>query len=272
MNAASIPCSVLVLTRNSASSLDRCLRNLAQFGEILVHDGNSVDNTREIAAKYGARILKQYDTDEPSVRVKDFTEIRLKQRSDAAFDWVLYLDADEELTDSLVAEIGEILKTAHEKVIVKFPRYPMVEGKIRTVGLYNPEIMPRIHNRKGGCTLRNGKTVHEKYEYDSSFTEVVTKNPLVYPLPPLKGLQSKDNRYITLEVEKIQRDGLSRSHYVRWVLFREPFIILSLFLRILLIGPRYLSKNAMPIGYDWRYVRYHWRLFKAITFQVICTK
>ncbi len=260
-----IPCSVLVLTRNSAASLDRCLRNLTPFAEILVHDANSEDDSVAIAQKYGARVLKQYETDEKSVRVKNFTEIRLKQRRDAAYDWVLYLDSDEYLSDELVTEIGDILRDAHIKTIVKFPRLPVIDGRVRRHGILYPEIMPRIHHRKGGCTLQPGKVVHEKYVYDSSFTETVTVHPLLFPLPEVRELRAKDDRYLTLEVERIRRDGYSWRLYLRWMLLREPAIILSLVGRILLNLPRYAKSDEVPFGHEWRYVRYHWRLWRAVT-------
>lgn len=258
-----IPCSVLILTRNSAGTLERCLANLSPFGEVLIHDGNSTDGTQEIARKYGARILKQYETDEPNMRVKDFTEIRLKQRADAVYDWVLYLDADEELSDELVREIGEVLKDAHTKTIVKVPRFPIIDGRVRTKGVFYPEIVPRIHNRTGGCTLR--RAVHEKYVYDSSFTEVCAKSPLLFPLSDTVELRAKDLRYITLEVERVRSEGMTLKRYLRWFLIREPLIILSLLLRVLWFGPRYFHQDAVPIAHDLRYVWYHWRLLRAMT-------
>ena len=42
-----IPCSVLILTRNSAATLEKCLKNLSAFGEILIHDANSEDDRSE---------------------------------------------------------------------------------------------------------------------------------------------------------------------------------------------------------------------------------
>jgi glycosyltransferase involved in cell wall biosynthesis len=48
-----IPCSVLVLTRNSAATLEKCLAPLSNFAEIVVHDANSEDHTVEIAKKFG---------------------------------------------------------------------------------------------------------------------------------------------------------------------------------------------------------------------------
>lgn len=259
------PCSVLVLTRNSASTLARCLQNLVSFAEIVVHDANSEDNTVEIAKQFGAKVFKQYDTEEKSVRVKDFTEIRLKQRAAASNDWVLYLDSDEYLSDGAVAEIGEILKTASPKTIVKIPRVPVIGGVPRTRGDIFKEIMPRLHNRASGATLQKGKTVHEKYQYDSSFKEVSMKNPLYVPLPDVADLRSKDDRYLTLEIERMRRDGYPWSQYVRWILLREPLIMLQILFKILIALPQFGYPDSVPIEHHLRYVRYHWRLFRAVT-------
>ncbi len=260
-----IPCSVLVLTRNSASTLERCLTPLSHFVEIVVHDANSEDNTVEIAKKFGAIVFKQYDTEEKSVRVKDFTEIRLKQRAAATYDWVFYIDSDEELSPDAAAEIGRLLETAAPKTIIKIPRVPVIDGIPRTHGHLTPDVMPRIHNKTSGATLRKGKTVHEKYEYDSSFIEVSIKNPLYVPLPSVADLRSKDDRYLTLEVERLNRDGYTWNQYVRWMLFREPLIMAVLMLRILLKSPQFFRKDSIPFAHHWRYVRYHARLFRAMT-------
>ncbi len=261
-----IPCSVLVLTRNSAATLGRCLQNLSLFGEVLVHDGNSEDGSVAIAKEYGAKVLPQYPGDPvASVRVKDFTEIRLRQRADARCDWVLYLDADEYMSDALVKEVGEILRTAAPKTIVKFRRYPVIDGRPRTRGMYAPEIVPRIHHRLSGATLKGGKLVHEKYVYDSSFQQIVAKSPLYVPLENVAALRVKDDRYLTLEVEKIRANGYPWSRYVRWVLLREPLVLLSLLLRILANTPWYFRPEGVPFDHEWRYVCYHWRLFRAIT-------
>ena len=260
-----IPCSVLVLTRNSEATLERCLQNLEAFAEIVVHDANSEDRTVEIAKKFGAVIFKQYETEEKSVRVKNFTEMRLQQRAAASNDWVLYLDSDEYLTDALVQEIWEILTQCDLKTIIQFPRIPVIDGIPRVRGVSCPEIMPRIHHRKSGCTLKFGKLVHEKYVYDSSFREIVTKNYLYVPIPSVEELRSKDDRYLLLEVERIRQTGYAWNQYVRWIFFREPLVILSLFLRILWNSPNFLRQDSVPFAHEWRYVRYHTRLFRAFT-------
>ncbi|MEQ1849552.1 MAG: glycosyltransferase [Candidatus Peribacteraceae bacterium] len=260
-----IPCSVLVLTRNSAASLERCLAPLSRFAEIVVHDANSEDDSREIALRHGAKVYKQYDTDEKSVRVKNFTEMRLKQRAAASYDWVLYIDSDEEMTVELVEEVGVLLSTVKPKTIIQFPRLPIIDRRLRTHGIFFPEIVPRIHHRGSGATLQEGKVVHEKYVYDDTFTVITTKSHLRVPTDSVQDLRAKDDRYLLLEVERIREHGFRWSRYVRWILFREPVIILSLIARIVRNIPRYRDPSSVPFGHEWRYVRYHWRLFRAIT-------
>ncbi len=260
-----IPCSVLILTRNSAAAIERCIKNLAPFGEILIHDANSEDNTVEIASRYGAKILPQEETTERSIRVKDFTAMRLKQRADAAFDWVLYLDSDEYMSDALVAEVGEILTKTLPKTIVKFPRLPVIDGIPRTRGNAFPEIMPRLHHRGSGATLRTGKVVHEKYVYDSSFTEIIAKNPLYVPLDSVSKLRSKDDHYLLLEVERMRREHYSFRSYLRWFFLREPLIMLKYFVKTLSVIPFGFTRESMPFSYNFRFVRYHWRMYRAVT-------
>lgn len=260
-----IDCSVLILTRNSAGTLGKCLQNLSAFGEILIHDANSEDDSVAVAKKFGAKVLKQYETEEKSVRVTNFTEMRLKQRADAAFDWVLYIDSDEYLSDALVSEVGEILKNADKKTIIKFPRVSVIDGIPRTRGVAFPEIMPRVHHRGSEATLRAGKTVHEKYQYDSSFTEIITKAPLYVPLDPVEVLQPKDDRYIELEVEKIRQHGCSLQRYVRWFLLREPALTIWYFLKVLSVAPFCFFHDSLPFSQNFRFVRYHWKLFFAVT-------
>ena len=260
-----IPCSVLVLTRNSEATLERCLQNLEAFAEIVIHDANSEDRTVEIAKKFKAIIFKQYETEEKSVRVKNFTDMRLQQRAAASNDWVLYLDSDEYLSDALVQEIGEILAQCNPKTIILLPRVPVIDGIPRVRGMSCSEIMPRIHHRRSGCTFKSGKLVHEKYVYDDSFREIVTKNCLYVPIPSVEELRSKDDRYLLLEVERIRQTGYAWNQYVRWILFREPLVILSLLLKILWNSPNFLRQDSVPFAHEWRYVRYHWCLLWVIT-------
>ena len=73
------------------------------------------------------------------------------------------------------------------------------------------------------------------------------------------------DREVVVQHEKIRREGYSLGRYVRWILLREPLVMASIMLKILLNTPNYRDPNAVPLAHEWRYVRYHWRLFRAIT-------
>ena len=51
--------SVVLATHNEASNIEKCLNSVKSFAdEIIVVDGDSTDNTRELAKKMGARVIK----------------------------------------------------------------------------------------------------------------------------------------------------------------------------------------------------------------------
>ena len=80
--------SVIVITRNEADRLDRCLASVKDMAdEIVIYDCGSTDDTLTIAARYTDRI---FETDWPGYGPQ-------KQRalSSARYEWVLSIDADE---------------------------------------------------------------------------------------------------------------------------------------------------------------------------------
>src|SRR3989344_2348242 len=104
-----IPCSIGVLTLNSGGTLRRCLDSLKDFTEIIICEGNSTDNTLEIAREYGAKIVKQYDSDKPNLRcVKDKANVRQKNMNAASHDWYFFMDSDDTLSSEVIKEIKKI--------------------------------------------------------------------------------------------------------------------------------------------------------------------
>ena len=96
--------SVIVITRNEAHQLARCLGSVAAIAdEMVVVDSASSDGTPAIARDLGARVIETSDW--PGFGVQ-------KQRAlDAARgDWVLVLDADEWLSPALAAAIAQAVK------------------------------------------------------------------------------------------------------------------------------------------------------------------
>ena len=95
MTAADIPITVVVSVKNEEANLDRCLTPLARFREVIVVDSSSTDRSPSIAAAHGAKVLNfEWDGRYPKKR----NWILLTQK--LAHDWVLFLDADECVTDA----------------------------------------------------------------------------------------------------------------------------------------------------------------------------
>ncbi|OBZ10052.1 glycosyltransferase family 2 protein [Bacillus sp. FJAT-26390] len=86
---------VHVIARNEADVLERCLQSVKAFAdEIIVADTGSTDDTVDIAKRYGARVL-------PVAWQDDFSVVRNEALLHARTLWVLVLDADEWLAESV---------------------------------------------------------------------------------------------------------------------------------------------------------------------------
>ena len=102
--AEPIPASVIVMTRNEERNLPRCLASVADFAEVFVVDSASSDRTREIAHEHGATVVPfTWNRRYPKKKQWCLDNLPFSR------DWVLYLDADEELTFEAAREISELL-------------------------------------------------------------------------------------------------------------------------------------------------------------------
>lgn len=94
--------TAVVITRNEEQVIKDCLRSLRFVDKIIVIDSNSTDKTPEIAKNMGAEVVQH--------AFIDFSETR----SFAAFlvktDWILYVDADEQVTPDLQKTIEVAIK------------------------------------------------------------------------------------------------------------------------------------------------------------------
>ncbi len=89
--------SATVITYNEAERLDRCLQSLSFCDEIVVVDSGSDDGTPDIARKYTDRVEYREWT--------GFRDQRAYAISAAKGPWILWVDADEVVSDELAASI-----------------------------------------------------------------------------------------------------------------------------------------------------------------------
>ncbi len=95
--------TVLVIARDEASVIGRCLASLPKHDELIVVDTGSSDDTCEIAKGFGAKIAHY-------TWVNDFAAARNFAESLATCDYIFWIDADEilaeghEIVEQIVAE------------------------------------------------------------------------------------------------------------------------------------------------------------------------
>lgn len=101
----SIPCSVVIVTKNEERNIRKCLESVAAFDQVFVVDSSSTDATCEIARELGASVV-QFHWNGKYPKKKAWSLEHLPFRH----DWVLYVDADEELKPAGALEIARALE------------------------------------------------------------------------------------------------------------------------------------------------------------------
>lgn len=101
-----IKASVYIICKNEEKHIKRVLESVKEFDEIIIVDSGSTDNTLEIAKNYTKNIYHQ--------EWMGFAKQKEYARSLCTNEWVLNLDADEELTNELK---NEIINTINENKI-----------------------------------------------------------------------------------------------------------------------------------------------------------
>jgi len=164
-----IPISACIITRDEADRIDACLASLDFCDELLVVDCGSRDGTRVRARKNGARVVEQPWMGH--IAQKEFA-IRASRN-----EWVLCVDADERVSDSLREEILE--RQAHEFCGLAgyhMPRLSQYQGKWIRHGSWYPNRQLRLFDRRRGCW--GGINPHDRVLLDGPVGKL--KNDLLH--------------------------------------------------------------------------------------------
>ena len=94
--------SAVVFSKDSEMTIGSCLKSLKWVDDLVVVDMGSEDNTLKLARKYTKNII--------TVKNVGFVEpVRNEGVDKAIGDWILVLDADEEITVDLRNKLGEVI-------------------------------------------------------------------------------------------------------------------------------------------------------------------
>lgn len=149
--AAGVRLSVSMIVRNEEKFLAGCLESVRDLAdEIVVVDTGSTDRTKEIARQFGVRLF-EYEWR------GDFSAARNYALQQCTGEWVLYLDADERLTESSRRLLPKLLSNRHADaytVLIQNPQ-TMGQGRVQQENTY-----PRLFRRSEGVRFEG--RVHEQ--------------------------------------------------------------------------------------------------------------
>jgi len=208
--------AVIVITKNEEQNIDACLESVRWADEIIVVDGGSSDRTVELARSKGAKVFER--------KWDGYGAAKNFGLSQCTSEWVLWLDADERVTEPLGEEIRTVVRSNSSFNGYEFPRRSNFLGKwIRHCGWY-PGYVLRLFRRASGRFTE--QRVHERLVVEGSVGRL--RNDLLhFTDPSLSHYFEKFNRYTTLAAEELaSNDGRFRFSQV---LIRPPWVFIRMY-------------------------------------------
>ena len=187
--------SAYILAFNEAAKVKAAAESVLWADEILVIDSHSTDNTAEVAAALGARVVQ--------VPFNGFGDLRNRAIEACRCDWIFSLDADERCTKAVRDEILGLLAAPPAADVYRVPRRSFMMGRwIRGSGWYPNFRQPQLF-RKGSMRYTL-EPVHEGYELLSGKPVGTLQNAIwQFPFRNLEEVLNKANRYSSLGAPKL---------------------------------------------------------------------
>lgn len=236
-----------------------CLESLKDFKEIIVCDGNSTDRTREIAAQYGCKIIKQYDTDELNIRCDmDKAAVRQKAMDASSLPWRFFMDADDTLSPEAVEEIRSIVASAKPAHLIwRMPTRIFIEGKeIKHEATY-PSYQTRLVHEKVGARFKG--SVHDHLIWDTRMFPVGTLHSYYnfhWPKERVLHCWRYFKAYGNRELKTL--DFQTAGGFLYWGLYRRLRTIAGYMLwRLPKMYLHHGFMDSMPLHIELTIVRYH---------------
>lgn len=164
------PVSVLIPTKDEELNLPSTLESLTWADQIIVFDSFSQDKTHEIAAKFGCEFYQR--------KFDNFSDHKNWALDNLSFrnPWILILDADEKVSESLAGEIYEICSSEPRFSAYYIARQIWVDGLwLKYAGCF-PDYNIRLLRR--GSARYEPRIVHEHMLVDGATGYLA--NPIVH--------------------------------------------------------------------------------------------
>ena len=225
--------SAVVITRNEAQYIEKCILALQQVAEeVIVVDSGSEDETVAIAKRLGAKVI--------IMDWEGYSKNKNTGNAAAANDWILSIDADEMLSEELIASIQNC--PLEENTVYLLDRINNYCGQwIKHSGWY-PDWKVRLFNRQH--VQWKGDFVHETLVIPSTFRQQKLVGKLHhYSYETSEDHLQRIHRYATLAAQEMQVKGKQTNWIKMWL---SP---LARFLKTLIVQRAFLDgKNGWIIS------------------------
>jgi len=241
--------SVCIITLNEEANIARTLESVKGIAdEVIIVDSGSTDNTVALAQSYGAKVFIE--------KWKGFALQKNSALEKATCDWILSLDADEELSPELAASIKAVLQSP---TAPPFAGYEMARRNlymnhwIRRSGYY-PDRKLRLV-KKGSATFEL-RAVHEDMKMAGPIGRL-NGDLIHHAYSTLESFIEHANRYSSLGAEMVVNERPAGFSFIN--IFLRPLVrfIYSYFFRLGFLDGRmgllvYMNHAAYV---SWKYAK-----------------
>jgi glycosyltransferase involved in cell wall biosynthesis len=178
--------SAVILTKNEENQIGDCIRALDFCDEIILVDDNSSDKTQELAKEKKAKIFVR----DMNMNYSQQSNFGLEK---ARGEWVLFIDADERISEKLRDEIIYALKNESDNAGYFLKRIDYIWGKWLRYGDVNKFKSLRLVRKDSGHWKRR---VHPFFSINGKTKTLV--NPILhYPHQSITEFIIAVNRWST---------------------------------------------------------------------------
>ena len=214
--------SATLVARNEEAKIARAIGSLSCADEVIVVDGESTDATRDIAARLGARVIVH--------PFEGFAAQKNLASSQARHEWILSLDADEELDDEAQAAIVRWKSSQPSAAGFRFARRAYYLGRWILHSGWYPAYTRRLYDRRYGAG--RGSYVHESV-FVNGRVETLPGSILHYTCDSLEEHRSRIEFYTDLAAREMLERGApagwtKRAFNPPWVFAQTYFLRLGI--------------------------------------------
>lgn len=196
--------TAIVLTHNESEQIADCIKTLRFADRVIVFDSYSADDTVAIAQRSGADTFQH--------EFADYSEQRnaALDAADEMTDWVLFVDADERVTDALADEIRNKIRLP-DYAGWRIPRHNYIFGVLTKGAGWYPDYQTRLL-RVGQAYYDTRRKVHEVVKLFGA--EGTIRHPLLhYNYRDLQQFKRKQEHYARFDAQSLYSQGVRPSQH-----------------------------------------------------------